>query len=148
MSIMLENAEKIFDGMQEMMKKLKKSSYEKNMKMFREKNEHFFGEMTSYVEQAEEPEQAAKEIAVSFVDCVENHFSKKGKIGGRTQADLNFFMIYYTFPAILLTESEHAKKIADALCSEWGNRFKDSKIGYADYGKIYGAFREKIFGLF
>lgn len=147
-SMMLENVETIFDNMQAMMKKLKKASYEKNMKEFREKNGHFFFEMTAYVEQAVDKQQAAQEIAVSFVDRVEKHFTVKGKIGGRTQADLNFFMIYYTFPAILLTESEHAKAVADAVCGEWGNRFKDSKIRYADYDKIHGAFREKIFGIF
>ena len=31
------------------------------------------------------------------------------------QTDLNFFMIYYVFPAILLTEHDDAKLIADHL---------------------------------
>lgn len=145
---MLENVETIFDNMQAMMKKLKKASYEKNMKEFREKNGHFFSDMVAYVEQAEDKQQAAQEVAASFVDRVKNHYTVKGKIGGRTQADLNFFMIYYTFPAILLTESEDAKAVADAVCSEWGNKFKDSKIRYADYEKIHGGFREKILGIF
>ncbi len=146
--MMLENVETIFDNMQAMMKKLKKASYEKNMKEFRERNGHFFTEMTAYAEQAEDTRKAADEIAVCFVDRVEEHFTVKGKIGGRTQADLNFFMIYYTFPAILLTESGAAAEVADAVCREWGNRFKDSKISYADYDRIHGAFRDKIFGIF
>ena len=100
------------------------------------------------MEQAEDKEKAAKEIAVSFVDQVEGHFKVNGKIGGRTQADLNFFMIYYTFPAILLSAGENGKMIADAVCGQWGERFKDSKIGYADYDTIYKGFREKIFGIF
>lgn len=145
---MLEGVEKIFEEMQPMMKKLKKASYEKNMFAFREKHSHYFLEMTDYMKQAEDKEKAAKEIAVSFADKVEKQYARKGKIGGRVQADLNFFMIYYTFPAILLTGSEYAKMIADALCGEWGARFKDSKIGYTDYDTIYKGFREKILGIF
>ena len=34
---MLEHVENLFDGMTDMMKKLKKASYEKNMTAFREK---------------------------------------------------------------------------------------------------------------
>ena len=44
---MLENVESIFDGMSDMMKKLKKASYEKNMKGFRDKNGHFFVAITN-----------------------------------------------------------------------------------------------------
>lgn len=57
-------------------------------------------------------------------------------------------MIYYVFPAILMTEYKDAKIIADHLRDEWGRRFKDSKIEYTDYDSLYGAFREKIFGIF
>ncbi len=39
---MLEGVEKIFDGMQAKMKKLKKASYEKNMVEFRENHGHYF----------------------------------------------------------------------------------------------------------
>lgn len=147
-SSMFENMENMFDGMQIMMKKLKKYSYEKNMEVFREKNNKYFSEMIEYIKQAENKKQAAEEIAVCFAGKVENHFTVNGKIKGRTQADLNFFMIYYTFPAILLTENPDAETIAQAICTEWGSRFKDSKIGYANYNRIHDAFREKIFGIF
>ena len=39
---MLESTEKLFCDMLDMMKKLKKASYEVNMQEFRKKNEHFF----------------------------------------------------------------------------------------------------------
>lgn len=145
---MLENAETMFDNMELMMKKLKKYSYEKNMKEFRERNNHFFFEMIEHMAQAQNQEIAAQEIAETLAGSVQKRFAVKDKIGSRKQADLNFFMIYYVFPAILLTGNEAADKIADAICSEWGKRFKDSKIRYADYDTIYGAFREKIFGIF
>lgn len=145
---MLDGVEKIFGNMQPMMKKLKKASYEKNMVEFRQMYGHYFSEMMEHMEQAEDKERAAEEIASVFADRVEKNYSVKGKINGRVQADMNFFMIYYTFPAILMTGNEYAKAVADAVCGEWGNRFKNSKIGYADYDTIHGGFREKILGIF
>lgn len=145
---MLENVGSMFDGMLDMMKRLKKASYKKNMEEFRERNGHFFREMIQYVEQKEDKEAAAKEIAVVFTDAVREKFSVRGKIKSRTQIDMNFFMIYYVFPAILLEESEVNDLIAGSIRDEWEAKFKDSKIQYADYDRIYGAFREKIFGIF
>lgn len=147
-SKMLEGVEKIFENMQTMMKKLKKASYEKNMIGFREEHGHYFSEMMEYMEAAEDKEGAAKEIASDFVDRVERNYTVRGKINGRVQADLNFFMIYYTFPAILMTGSDHAKMVADAVCGEWGDRFRNSRINYADYDTIHSGFREKILGIF
>ncbi len=147
---MLNNLETIFDNMVGMMKKLKKKSYEANMKQFLEKNQHYFDEVTAYLDAAKDKEEAANEVATIFADTVENAFGKgeKKKIPSRTQADVNFFMIYYVFPAILKTGHEHCRLVADSICAEWKKRFKDSEIGYTDYDSLYKAFREKIFGIF
>mgnify|MGYP006876761013 CR=1 FL=1 len=145
---MLNQVETMFDNMLIMMKKLKKASYEKNMKEFRQQHGHFFEEMAEFVEAGEDKEAAAKEIAVVFTDAVKEKFSVNGKIRSRTQADLNFFMIYYVFPAVLLTENENKDLIAKSIRDEWAVKFKDSNIGYTDYDKIYGGFREKILGIF
>ena len=147
---MLENIASMFDNMKEMMKKLKKKSYEINMGQFLETNGHYFDEMTAYVDAAEDKECAAKEIAVCFVDSVEERFAsgKKNKIASYQQADLNMFAVYFVFPALLKTEHTEAKTIADAICEEWSARFKDAKIGYTDYDTLYASFREKIFGIF
>ena len=111
---------------------------------------HYFHEMTALTAGAEDKEKTAAEIATVFVDGVERKFisPKKGRIDGVVQLDLNFFMIYYVFPAILLTEHADARLIADRIRDEWSRRFKDSDIQYTDYDSIYGAFREKIFGIF
>ena len=145
---MLNQVETMFDDMLNMMKKLKKASYEKNMKTFREKYGHFFEEMAQYTDASEDKETAAKEVAAVFTEAVNKKFSVKGKVWPRTQADLNFFMIYYVFPAVLLTESENKDLIAKSIRDEWAAKFKDSDIGYADYDKIYGGFRQKILGIF
>ena len=147
---MLDHVEIIFENMKPMMKELKKASYEANMKKFLEEHGHYFKEMTDLTENADDKEKTADELARVFADRVEKAYSspKKGRIDGVVQLDLNFFMIYYIFPAILLTEHKDAVLIADHLRDEWGGRFKDSRIQYTDYDTLYKAFREKIFGIF
>lgn len=147
---MLKNAETMFDNMAGMMKKLKKKAYEVNMKQFLEKNDHFFLEMTDYVGHAEDKEQAAAEVAQVLGETVEDTFGKgaKKKIPSHLQIDINLFMIYYIFPALLKTEHEDCRLIADSICADWKNRFKNSEISYTDYDSLYSSFREKIFGIF
>lgn len=145
---MLDQVECIFDNTVEMLKKLKKKTYELRMAGFRERYGHFFTEMTEYVDSKEDKEEAAQEVADAFVEAVKSRAENKGKIGGRKQVDMNFFMIYFVFPAILLTEHEYAKEIADAVCATWGKTFKNSEIGYTTYDILYSSFRNKIFGIF
>jgi hypothetical protein len=125
---------------------LKKASYQRNMDAFLEKHGHYFREMTDYIEQASDGQQAAEQVSEIFCDAVEQQYAKRGRIRSNTQIDLNFFMIYYVFPAILKTESVQATLLADTLCELWGARFRDSKISYADYDKLYDGFQDKILG--
>lgn len=147
---MLENIASIFDKKKELMQQLKKKNYEINMKKFRNENNHFFFEMTDYVSAAENKDEAAKEIAKIFVDATEKAFAKgfRNKIPGYVQSDLNFFMIYYVFPAILMTLHDDSKLIADSLCDEWKTRFKGGLVGYTDYETLANSFKDKIFGIF
>lgn len=144
---MLQQVESMFEDMAPMLKSLKKKNYETNMKAFLEKNNEFFFEMVEQLN-FENKEAVAQHISNSFVNAVKQIFEKKGKIKGKLQMDLNFFMIYYVFPSILLTQNDNAKLMADTLCETWGKSFKDSKIGYTDYDKLHESFKEKIFGIF
>lgn len=146
---MLQGIETIFDNKEKMIGHLKKQTYEANTEMFLEKNGHYFKEMAEYVDKADDKEAAAQEIGECLVKAVEKRFSnKKGKVDARSQVDLNFFMIYYVFPSILSAGGENAKAAADGVCKVWGKSFQDSNIQYTDYDTLYGAFREKIFGIF
>lgn len=145
---MLEQVASVFVDMKDMLKKVKKNNYETRMDGFRKKYGHYFTEMVTYVEEQEDKEAAAKLVAETFVTEVKEMATEKGKITGRKQVDMNFFMIYYVFPAILLTEHEQAKLIADTICNLWGDTFKDSKIGYTTFEQLNGAFRTKILGIF
>ena len=144
---MLQQVEAIFSDMAPMLKGLKKQTYEANMKIFREKNNEFFFQLMDQLK-AGNKEVIAQHLSNSFVSAVKQIFEKKGKIKGNVQMDLNFFMIYYVFPSILMTQSDDAKLMADTLCETWGKSFKDAKIGYTDYDKLYESFKEKIFGIF
>lgn len=144
---MLYQVETMFDDMEQKLKKLKKKKYEENMENFMAANEAYFLEMETYLSKGD-PEIAAKEISIAFVEAVKSRYEVKGKIKGTIQADLNFFMIYYVFPTILKRNHEHAKLLADTLCDTWGRSFKDSRIKYTDYETLYKAFREKVFGIF
>lgn len=144
---MLYQIETMFDDMEKKTRKLKKQKYEEIMETFMADNEAYFLEMETYLAK-ENPEAAAKEISKTIIDAVKSRYEVKGKIKGTVQTDLNFFMIYYVFPAILKRGHEQAKLLADTLCETWGNSFKDSKIGYTDYDTLYNSFREKIFGIF
>lgn len=146
---MLEHVDTMYDNISNMLRKLKKGSYENNMKIFREKNQKYIQEMIDFMEASDNKDKAAKEIAAMLANAVEKRFvGTNGKIKSRQQADINFFMIYYTFPAILLSESEYAHQINQSICDEWAVRFKDSNIGYTDYDSIYSKFNEKILGIF
>lgn len=145
---MLEKVESVFDNKEMMMKHLKKAGYAKNMEYFRNENGHYFDEMIDYVSGAEDKSQALKEIADDFTSKIRLAFTNKyGKIWGKTQADLNLFMVYYVFPAILLTENDIAEEICNALCEAWAVKFPGNKIGYTTYDKLLPKFREKIFGI-
>lgn len=146
---MLQGIEKMFDDKKEMLKHLKKKSYEENTKSFLVKHGHFFTEMAEYTAQAADKDTAAEEIGQCIVDAVKPHFvNKRGKIDSRTQADLNFFMIYYVFPSILKASEEDGRIIADGVRNVWSRSFKDGEIRYTDYDTLYNSFHEKIFGIF
>ena len=148
---MLEQAGTMFDNMEAMMDRMKKKAYKERMQQFREKNEAVLAEMTGYVEQAEEQrrDEAAAQAAKLLADAVEVRFAKRGKISGRNQMDINLFMIYFVFPAILLTQSEYAGLLADAVRDEWRGRFRESaQLNYTTYEEIYSTFQEKFLGLF
>lgn len=146
---MQERIKEMFDKMYPMTDGLKKKAYEKWMAEFRERHGQTLQEMAEIVEKASNREDEAKNMAGMFADVVEHLFSKRGKISSPRQVDINCFMIYYVFPAILLTQNECSRMLADALRDEWRVRFKNSsQLEYTDYDTVHGSFNEKIFGMF
>ena len=145
---MLDHIEQIFTALEQMLRKLKKNSYEANMERFRNEQGHFIDEMIGCVKGAESRLEASRDVGVAFADGVFDAFSVNGKMKGRKQADLNFFMIYYVFPAILLTNEGCADSLCSGIRNAWNAKFKDTCISYTTYDKLYSSFRNKIFGIF
>lgn len=145
---MPEHVEVLFEDKAAMMRKLKKTSYEENMQKFREERGHILKEMMDTVNASEDTKEAAKEVGADFAEQVYTAFAVKGKIKGAEHADLNLFMIYYVFPAILLSEEPCARELCDGLKNAWNQRFQKTNIGYTDYETLSNSFRNKIFGIF
>ncbi len=145
---MLDNFSEVFGDMNPLLKRLKKKRYEENMEWLRQTHGHYFKEMTELMEQAQDKENTASDIAAAILDAAENKLKRWGRIPGYAEVNLTFFLIYYIFPAILLEESPHSTALADALQEEVKRRFKNSNIRYADYQTIHDGFNEKILGLF
>ena len=139
----------MFDNKNKMLKRLKKQTYETNFAQFQKAYAKQFEEMTAYAEQAADKQAAAMEIGTWFTDgAFKKYGSGKKKIPSYVQADLNLFMIYYVFPALLKTGHPDAEQIADGICKAWAERFRGNNIGYTDYDTLYQSFHDKILGIF
>ena len=145
---MLGQVEVLFEDRAAMMRKLKKNSYEDNMKRFRDDHGKIIDEMISAIKESDDSTASAERVGADFADKIHDAYMVNGKIRGADQADLNLFMIYYVFPAILLTGDTCAPSLCEGLKKAWNNRFKNTNISYTDYETLYDAFRNKIFGLF
>ena len=131
------NVEKIFEDVAYLSKVHTKSDYEKQMDMF---NSARYCLLHQLVE-ADDIESEAQ----SFCEDVAGTFKKFGKVRGSDLMNLNYFMIYYVFPAILLN-ADDGNRICDTLRDTWNSYFKSS-ISYTDYDTLKDGFQMKIFGI-
>ena len=146
--IMPENSEQLFEDYKIMLNRIDKKSYEVNMERFKTEYKDFFDSLFQFVKNSDDQEAAIKNASESFVNDIFNAFAVNGKIRGRKQEDLNFFMIYYVFPAILLKDDECATKICDGIRDAWNAKFKNTQINYTTYESLHDSFKTKILGLF
>lgn len=144
---MLDNVAGVFENFVGRMKRIRKSEYKKFMFEFQEKNGATISEMLEYIKASEDKNGAARECGDVFSEKAFDLFSKNGRMKGTMRADMSLYMIYYVFPAILLTEDENATVLCDNLKDAWNAKFKEN-IGYTDFDTICGGFKDKIFGLF
>ena len=129
---------KIFERIEPFSKISTKKEYEKYMNIF-------LSERYVYLKELVE----AADVAVAsndFCDGVHEAFKKFGKVRMGDMMNLNYFIIYYIFPAILKNEGEKATAICDALRDAWNTRFK-CNISYTDYDKLMSGFQNRILGM-
>ena len=129
--------EKIFEDLSHLSKVHTKKEYEAAMDMFRADR---FSLLNDLVESGD-----YKVYSHLFCQDVHEEFKKFGKVRGAQLMNLNYFMIYYIFPSILL-EKENGAEICDVLRDTWNDFFK-SNINYTDYDSLMSGFQTKIFGI-
>ena len=145
---MLERMPSLFDQYE---KKLvfsahKRKTYEAYFEAFCKEHGKLLSEMTDFMSEREDKETAADEIAMRMVDVVNEKYRKWGHVSAKRRTDLGFYLIYYVFPALLLTEHPDAKLLADHIRDVWNREMKE-KISYADYETIRQSFQDKLLGM-
>ncbi len=131
------NVEKIFADVAFMSKVKTKKDYEAHMEEFKSQRYELLNDMIK----AEDVKAAAS----VFCGDVTGAFKKFGKVRGGDLMNLNYFMIYYIFPSILMNE-ENGTEICDNIRDAWNEHF-NANINYADYDSLMEGFRTKIFGI-
>lgn len=132
------NIDKIFESMESFSKISTKKEYEDRMNLFLSER---YGELKELIE-AEDTAAASK----IFCDGVHEGFKRFGKVRIGDLMYLNYFLIYYIFPAILKNEGERATEICDTLKDTWNKRFKCT-INYTDYASLRKGFQSRILGI-
>lgn len=145
---MINNMDSMFEGIHILMNRLKKKEYIERMDDFQSKNKEVISQITEYVQTSDDAAKAANEVGVLLCNSVIDKFGKKGKIKSTDQIDINLFMIYYVFPAILLTQDSNATVICDEIRDEWRGRFNNPDFGYMTYDQVCASFNTKLFGIF
>lgn len=133
---------KLFDDYEILLTGFNRSKYIKNMQVFKEK----------YKDTLTELYRQSNEEYRSFAEAVYKRYSFMGKVGKMKKKDLNLFMIYYIFPAMLLTGEDNAEKetahaSCDRLLETWNSVFA-TDISYLEYSTILEGFNDKLFGVF
>jgi len=133
----------IFENQYIMMRKLNKALYEQRMNQFRDDYGSLINDLLSEVKESED---APTRVGSTAVDQIFASYEKRGKIKKTLQMELELFMIYFLFPAILLTQDSHATVLCDCIRDSWNTKFSKN-INYTDYQTMYDGFVTKIFGV-
>ena len=128
---------KMFNDYEVLLTGFNRNKYIKNMEVFKEKYRDDLSTLTD----------GDEGMYRSFAEAVYKRYSFLGKVGKMKKKDLNLFMIYYVFPAMLLNgEKEKATGACDLLLKTWNDVF-GTDISYLDYATIVEGFNDKLFGV-
>ena len=128
---------KMFNDYEVLLTGFNRNKYIKNMEVFKEKYKDDLSALTD----------GDEGMYRSFAEAVYKRYSFLGKVGKMKKKDLNLFMIYYVFPAMLLNgEKEKATGACDLLLKTWNDVF-GTDISYLDYATIVEGFNDKLFGV-
>lgn len=135
---MQKHGKQIFSDCDYFLKRFNEDDYKYNMNLFRKKwNDTLIQTIAAH---------SYEDASLEFVQQVKKVYTRFGRISKARKRDLGLFMIYFLFPAILLTECEGAKIFCDVLLDTW-NRELDTSIVYMDYEEIAAGFNDKLLGM-
>ena len=135
------NVEKLFEDAGKLSKVNNKKAYEANIEMFKSNRYELLNDLV------DADDSQLQSQAKQLCEDVTAAFKKFGKVRGGDLMNLNYFMIFYVFPAIQQNEEkEKSIRICDILRDTWNQHFK-SNISYADYDTLLEGFQTKIFGV-
>ena len=135
------NVEKLFEDAGQLSKVNNKKAYEANIEMFKSNRYELLNDLV------DADDSQLQSQAKQLCEDVTAAFKKFGKVRGGDLMNLNYFMIFYVFPAIQQNEEkEKSIRICDILRDTWNQHFK-SNISYADYDTLLEGFQTKIFGV-
>lgn len=135
---MNRHVKEIFSDCSYFLKRFDDENYKYNMELFRKKwNGTFVDTILANNYDAD---------SASFVSQVKVLYTRFGKLKQSRRQELGLFMIYYVFPAIILTECENAGSLCDVLLASW-NKEMETDITYMNYEEILATFNDKLLGM-
>lgn len=124
----------------------KRDKYPEIFQNFYQKNEEVFRAIESAYIFADDGEKVLQNIAVSYVNTVEENMNSLTKKRAKEQKlmDFNLSMAVYVIPAILEYRGESSDLFVDQLLSEWKKHYPKTNLRKCSYEKINSGFRKKL----
>lgn len=146
MSVLIrEGLTALFDEIAEKDVKYLRLEFSKIYEKIYKRYEHVFSEMVREIEEAEDSELKATEIAAYIPDHVEQKFGDK--LSKRKKevilVDYNMKVVIYILPLLNQNNTEAGKSVSEKLVKIWNERFGTS-IGNTGYEQIATGFKQRL----
>ena len=129
-----------------LMKQFNKDSYKTAFADYYEKYEPLFSEINAEYEAASDKEDYVEDLAVAFIDRakeIENSLVKK-RDKDSFIVEHNSVLTVYVLPALVRSEKEPMRELANAIVSKWNEAFDRYRVSIGTFEEIDGGFKRKL----
>lgn len=150
LNFVLEHAEAACKNYPEKVRAFKKDSYHGLFERYKEENYAFYTAIKLVLDNAPDDIESLDgiyhQIAGGFIRAQEAELEQVKRKNEKftVQMDKNMFMAVYVLPSIKEIGGPKADELAETICREWGQSFKDSNIIASDYDSIVQGFKRKL----
>lgn len=148
LSIVMDGVSHAFEGYRAKVHDFKRNTYYTLFETYKADNYGFFVAIKNCIMNASDDklEEVYQKISDALIEHVEKERQqqKKKSENFQIQMDRNMFMVTFILPAIKEIGTKKADDLADFICSEWSDAFKDSKIQASSYQAIDEGFKRKL----